>query len=283
MKNTRKTTKRILALVLAMITALSAISVMSFSASAAAEEIEYKCTFNIWDSTKNMAYIKVNGSEGSTDWHKAGRVGHTTPLEYTFSFTDKNVGTIESVTVKTEMDGCIFDGVVNEFLYFDEWVPKSITVNGVKIYCAHEVKDLNEYTFYVTDSVYKLTIKTADAKKAGTDLNVNVTLNGENGKKSSKVNTSKDGLVVLPSATPLNHYERGDETVTLIYAPFETLESITISLDGGAIAAKGWLCESITVEQVQGSHNIGTKTIEVNQWFATEKDNYTRTIEIPSV
>ncbi|MBR3988416.1 MAG: hypothetical protein IKK10_03835 [Clostridia bacterium] len=277
---TRKTT-RVMALIIAMITALSAMSAFTLTASAANDEIEYKCTFEIWDNTDNMVYVKVNGTEGSTDWHKADRLGYSTSHTHTIYFTDKNVGKIESVTVKTEMDGCYFDGVVNEFLYFDEWTPVSITVNGVKIYCAQKIKNLDEYTFYVTDNVYKVTIKTADVKNAGTDLNVNVTLNGTNGESSNTVNTSKDSRIVLPCADPFNHYERGGTSVTMIYAPFDKLESINITLDGVMVAAKGWKCESITIEQLQGGTDEGVKTINVNQWFATEDDNKSRTFIIP--
>lgn len=285
MKNTvkpkRRTSTRILALVIAMITAFSAIATFTITASAAENEIQYKCTFEVFGCSQNMVYFKVNGTEGSTDWHKAGYLGYATPTTHTISFTDKNVGEIESVTVKNELDGCIFDGVVNEFLYFDEWAPISITVNGVKIYCAQEVKDLNEYTYSVTDNIYKVTIKTADVKNAGTDLNVNITLNGTDGQKSKTVNSSEYGRIVLPCGSPLNHYERDCENITLIQTPFEDLESITITLNGAGIIAKGWKCESITIEKLQGTDNIGTQKIEVNQWFATEKDNYSRTIKIP--
>ncbi|MDO4419946.1 MAG: PLAT/LH2 domain-containing protein [Ruminococcus sp.] len=276
---TRKTTTRVMALIIAMITALSAMSAFTLTASAASEEITYKCSFELWGFSNNDVQIKINGTDGSTDWYNAGCIGYYD--DRSFSFKDKNVGEITGYSVKTDVDGCYFDGDVNTFLYFKEWVPLCLTVNGVKIYGAQKISRPGEYTYSITDNVYKVTIKTADVKKAGTDLNVNVTLNGTNGEYSNTVNTSKDGRIVLPSADPFNHHERGGTTVTMVYAPFDVLESITIKLDGGAIAAKGWLCESVTIEQIQGGTDPGVKTVEVNQWFATEENNYERTIEIP--
>ena len=280
MKNSRKTTKRILALVLALITALSAISVMSFSASAAAQEITYNCNFDLWGHSTQHVFVKINGTNGSTDWYNAGAIGHYT--DSCFSFKGIDVGEIQSITVKNVMNGCIFDGPVNQYLYLEEWAFKSVTVNGVRIYGGQSIADLEEHTFSVTDSVYKITIKTADVKNAGTDLNVNVTLNGEDGKKSNTVNMSTNGLDTTPDGIYLNAFERGHQQSTLIRAPFDKLDSVTIQLSGGMIAAKGWKCESITIQQVQGNTDTGVRTVEVNQWFATEKDNYTRTIEIPS-
>lgn len=276
--HTKKTT-RIMALIIAMITALSAMSAFTLTASAANEEITYNVNFDLWGYSSQHVYVKINGTDGSTDWYNAGAIGYYTSSH--FSFTDRNVGEIQSISIKTQLGGCLIDGPVNEFLYFNDWGFSTVKVNGVTIYGGRKITEPGEYTFSVTDNVYKVTIKTADEKKAGTDLNVNVTLNGTNGKSSKTVNTSKDGSIVLPSATPFNHHERGGTTVTMVYAPFDVLESITIKLDGGAIAAKGWLCESVTIEQMQGGTDTGVKTIEVNQWFATEEDNYERTIEIP--
>ena len=281
MKNTRKTTKRILAMVLALITALSAMSALSFTASEASEDITYNGSFDLWGFANQNVLIKINGTNGSTDFHNIGDIGnYTKPY---FSFTDRNVGEIRSITIKQEMPACIFDGPVNQFLYLNEWAFKSVTINGVKIYGGQYIEDLNEHTFSVTDHVYKVTIKTADVKNAGTDLNVNVTLNGENGKKSKTINMSEDGLDTTPTGIYLNAFERGNQQTTLIRVPFDTLKSITIELNGGMIAAKGWKCESITIEQVQGDSDTHLRTVSVNKWFATEKDNYKQTIDIPAV
>ena len=271
---------RILALVIAMITALSPMAAFTLTTSAAGEEeITYKCDFDLWGSSSQRVYVKINGSSGSTDWHNVGAIGSYTRTY--FSFTDKNVGEIESISIKTDLDGCIFDGPVNQFRYFDPWAPISMTVNGVTIYGAQRISEPGEYTFYKTDNVYRVRIKTSDEKKAGTDLNVNVTLNGTDGTSSKTVNMSKDGFDTTGDGCYLNAFEKGHEQTTYIYAPFDVLESITIELSGAAIAAKGWKCESITIEQMQGGTDTGVKTIEVNQWFATEDDNYSRTIYIP--
>ncbi len=281
MKNTVKTKKstRILALVIAMITALSAMSAFTLTASAANEEITYNVNFDLWGYSSQYVHVKINGTNGSTDWYNAGAIGHYT--DSYFSFKDRNVGEIQSISIKTQLDGCLFDGPVNEFLYFEPWAFITVTVNGVTIYGGRKISQPGEYTFNVTDNVYKVTIKTADVKNAGTDLNVNVTLNGENGNKSKTVNASEDGYDTTGDGVYLNAFERGHQQTTYIYAPFDKLESITIKLSGGLIIAKGWKCESITIEQVQGGTDEGVKTIEVNQWFASEKDNYERTIKVP--
>lgn len=278
-KTKSKTATRILALIIAMITALSAMSAFTLTASAASEEITYNVNFDLWGYATQNVYIKINGTKGSTDWYKAGDIGNYAP--HKFSFKGKDVGTIQSLTLKTSMDGCIFDGPVNQFLYLNSWAFISVTINGVKIYGGRRISDLGEYTFSVTDNVYKVSIKTADVKNAGTDLNVNVTLNGTDGQKSKKINMSEDGFDTTGDGLYLNAFEKGHEQTTYIYAPFDNLESVTIKLDGALIAAKGWKCESITVEQVQGGTETGVKSVEVNKWFATEDDNYSRTIVFP--
>ena len=280
MKNTRKTTKRILALVLALITALSAMSALSFTASAASEEITYNCSFDLFGHATQDVYVKINGTNGSTNWYNAGDIGHYS--DSNFSFKGKNVGEIKSITVKNVMAGCIFDGPVNQYLYMNEWAFITVKINGVTIYGGQYIKSLDEYTFSVTDNVYKITIKTADVKNAGTDLNVNVTLNGENGKKSKTINMSEEGLVTTPGGCYINAFERNGQQTTLIRAPFEKAQSITIELDGGLIAAKGWKRESITIEQVQGNSDTHVRTVSVNQWFATEKNNYNKTFSLPA-
>lgn len=284
MKNTvktkrRKTTTRVLALVIALITALSAMSAISFSASAASNEITYNVNFDLWGHATQDVCIKINGSNGSTDWYNAGSIGHYS--DHYFSFKGKDVGEIESISIKQEMNGCLIDGPVNQYLYLNSWAFKSVTINGTKIYGGRFITDLEEHTFSVTDNVYRVKIQTADEKNAGTDLNVYVTLNGTDGSKSNTVNMSENGYDTTGDGIYINAFERGHEQTTYIYAPFDTLESITIELDGLLFAAKGWKCQSITIEQMQGGTDTGVKTINVNQWFATEDNNYSRTFTVP--
>ena len=282
MKNSVRThksktrTTRIMALIIAMITALSAMSAFTLTASAASDEITYIVSFDMWGHATQHVYIKINGTKGSTDWYDAGTINHMDPTS--FSFKGKDVGEIQSITIRNDMSNHLLNGSVSQKLYLNPWAFKSVTINGTKIYGGRYIDDLEEHTFSVTDNVYKVTIKTADVKNAGTDLNVNVTLNGTDGKKSKTVNMSEDGRDTTPNELNINAFERGNQQTTYIYAPFDELESITIELDGLLIAAKGWKCESITIEQVQGGTDPGVKTVEVNQWFATEKDNYKRTI-----
>ena len=287
MKNLTRThttkTTRIMALIIAMITALSAMSAITLSASAASDEIEYKGNVNNGKAyVEGRVYMKVNGTNGSTDWHYI--FGGTTEDDTDFCFTDVNVGEIQSVSVQTNVPST-FEGLGQDafsaFWYFDSWTIENVMVNGIKISCYTTIENTDEYTFNVTDNIYRVEIKTADVKKAGTDLNVYVTLNGTDGTSIEEFNMSNHGTSYTPSGIPVgNDFEQGSRTVAYIHVPFDVLESITIRLGGNAIAAKGWKCESITIEQIQSGTDSGVKTINVNQWFATEKDNTSCTFKV---
>lgn len=285
MKNTSKTKRtfsRILALVIAMITALSAMSAFTLTASAATKEIEYKGEFeHTTVYPENRVYLKVNGTRGTTGWHYV--FGGDSIPEYDFSFTDKNVGEILSYTVHCDVPSTIEGWGQSELcekIYFKPWAPESITVNGVKIYCNKEINCTDNYTFSLTDNMYEIRIRTADVKNAGTDLNVYIKLYGTDGQETNKINTSK-GSVTEHSGKPFNCHEQCSETTITVPADFDRVESFTLSLSGKCIAAKGWKCESVTIQQIQGGTDSGVKKVEINEWFATESDNYEKTFVVP--
>ncbi len=102
---------------LVVIMMLSAMSVALISVSAAETE-NVTCNLEVHTAGSdgrayNVISIKINGDKGSTGWHSMGN--STGSKTGNLSFSDKNVGTVKSFTVKNSKSN-------------DPWFPEYINI-----------------------------------------------------------------------------------------------------------------------------------------------------------
>lgn len=255
----RNYTKRLLALILAMITICSVTAIAATNVSAAEEEIEYqvKVSLPFGDCYGYCSYIKILGKDSSTRWIFSEDLYATKKGILTFKAND--VGEIMGISMKTEKYNSFYPNYANI----------KTEKQDVTIYCGDWIDHGEVGTFMKTDRVYKLNIVTGDVSKAGTDQNVYVTLYDEDGKKSATVNASE-------VQNHENAFERKTDARIFIRVPddFTNLDKMDISLSGGLIGGHGWYLESITATTVNSTSPAQKVYKEINEWHY-KGDNFT--------
>lgn len=258
--------KRTLALILAVMTVLSAVTVSAFSVSAATGDVKYNLEFKTAGSlgtTNGDIVITVNGTNGSTSAHNVGEVGDSQKLQ-TASFTDVNVGEITGVTV--DVISGINDG------WYPEYINVSTSSDSKTIYGGRWVDDEKKVTMNVTDTVLKLQVVTGDVSCAGTDGDVKIRFTDASGKQT--VNFAN-----LSSIHPKsNAFERKDDSVFYVYAGsnFGAVKSIEILSGGDGIFGFGadWYLSSITITNVSGFAQGASCSKVVDQWLEDGHGTY---------
>lgn len=272
---TKKTLKHFISIMLVAVMMLSTMSVALISVSAAeTDNVTYKLEIHTAGSEGYGAgiKIKVNGDNGSTDWHNLGNA--TSSKTGTVTFTDKNVGNMMSITVKntTTNDPWYFEYAVltkenggekfTTTIHGGKWINYSYCVN------LGEKKFLYDYTFSVYDDVYRLDIDTSNDLLSGTDANIFTCIYGENNKKVDLDDITK----IHPKA---DAFERGDKMSIYVNVPanFGKINKIEFRVGGSGVThiAADWKIDTITATKVSGS-NIGTSYSKtVNDWADNNK------------
>lgn len=256
-----------LVLVLMMVLSVSAVSFMSVSA-ASNENVKYEFEFYTAGSlgtTNGDIVIKVNGTNGSTSNHNVGMVGDTQKKQ-TASFTDVNVGEIESVTAY--VISALDDG------WYPNYIKVSTPTDSATIYGGRWIDDGEKVTMKETDNVLKLTVNTGDVRYAGTDGDVLVYFYDTNGTYSGKTNLSS----IHPKT---NAFERDDCATFYIYVPgnFSTVSKMRIYVNARGVYCFGadWKLEDVSIEHVSGANTGVTYSKTINQWIEYDKATYTFT------
>lgn len=251
-----------LVLVLMMVLSVSAVSFMSVSA-ASNENVEYEfefCTAGSSGTTNGVIVIKVNGTNGSTSYHRVGLAGNTQKKK-TASFTDVNVGEIESITAYvTATSG-----------WYPNYIEVSTPTDSATIYGGRWLDVRERVTMYETDNVLKVTVDTADVKYAGTDGDVKISFYDTDGNFSGETELSS----IHPKK---NAFERDDCATFYIYAPdnFGKLRGMNISVGGSDIYSLcgDWKLEDVSIEYVSGAYTGVTYSKTINQWIEFDEGTY---------
>ena len=248
MKN--KTLKRIIALILALVT-LGTVSAVSYSADYLDEyyaELEKQPTteYRLWINTAGRygastctISVQLTGDKGTTDWINIGKVGNTFTQDpnlmiYTM-FEAKNVGRVSEINLKVNGS--------------DDWYVNQIQINynGIEqhFYGGRWVREGNIVTLKESDNVYRIELQTSSSKNSGTDQDVTVTLKSKDGKTTVSQNLTK----IHPAN---NAFERGDCVEFYVYLDADELGEVEIRLGDSWLymAAASWKLEKITIEQM---------------------------------
>lgn len=241
-----KNSKRIITLILIMMITASTIAVSTISASSASYD-DYRLEVDFADATADIIVFDVECENGTfsvwSSWgsHEAVNVDRT------------EVGEPKKVTIKNiGVNGCY-----PNYVSIKRYKTKKTTT----FYGGRWVDNATPVTLATNDNVYKIDIKTADAKNAGTDSNVYFSLIDKDGNKSDKVNASS----IHPKA---NAFERGDFATFYVHVPpyFGELDKVQFNL-GIWSAASTWNLESFTVTKMSGSDiDLGVEhSVTVNE------------------
>lgn len=260
--------KRITAFILAVITLMS-VSVISFSAQA--QESEEKCKYNLFFNTAGSAgasedrvLVQLIGSKGVSEWCDAGYAGMKGARSTTCKCTAiwcEDVGDVTGIGLK--MDG-------SDDMY----------VNYVEIAYDHANKrfhggrwvNTKGITLYQNAEVFRIEIKTADCKNAGTDQDVILNLYDDYGKKLASENLSDIYF-------DFDAFKRGDVMDFYIYqSGYSTcavpLVEFELENDLRYMIASGWKIESVSVERVSGVGTGMGRVFRCDHWMKAG-DKYT--------
>lgn len=240
-----KNSKRIVTLILILMITVSTIAVSTISASATC--INYRFEVDFADATADVIAFDVECENGTFSmWSTWGS-------HEAVSINRPDMGEPKKVNIKNiGANGC-----------YPNYI--SITRNKTKktttFYGGRWVDNAIPVTLATNDNVYKIDIKTADLKNAGTDSNVYFSLIDKDGNQSDKVNASS----IHPKA---NAFERGDSASFYVHVSpyFGELDKVKFEL-GIWSAASTWKLESFTVTKVSGSDlDLGVEhSVTVNE------------------
>lgn len=199
--------------------------------------------------------INIIGEKGESGWIKASDIGNDKGST-TQSVAGNSVGKITAIKVKTNDSNSWYPGKITVSAQYSG---ESITVYGGRWI------GTSEKTLSPSDNVYELTVNTGTASGAGTDADISVFLQDNDGTKTSTICLSD----IHQDA---NAFENGDSDTFPIYAPsdFGECRHIFLSSDHSNSAA-GWLVDKLTVKKVQGSGSDSGYSVDTNYWFEYAK------------
>lgn len=200
--------------------------------------------------TNDGIWINVIGTNGSeSGWMKGYDLGNSRG-ETKQTLIGNSVGKIKEIRVKTVSD--------------NHWYPDSISLStkysgdSVTVYGGRWI-GASEQTLSISDNVYRVTVNTSNSTNAGTDANITLFLQDDNGTTTSTVDLSD---IHYKS----NAFEKGDVDSFYIYAPgdFGECRHAFLTSDHSG-AAPGWNVEKIQIEKVQnGSDGY---SVTMNYWY----------------
>lgn len=193
--------------------------------------------------------IRLYGSLGKSGWISLSDCGKDRG-DWSGSFTTNSVGTLQKIEVKTNADNYWFPGKITVSAKFGG---ETITVYGGR-WIGQAEKTLSP-----SDNIYCVTITTSNDTNAGTDANIGLFLQDNDGTKTDELDLSE-------LSYNKNAFEKGDVESFYIYAPndFGECRHAFLSSDHKNAAA-GWKVSKIEIKKVQG----GTDgyTVSPDYWY----------------
>ena len=186
--------------------------------------------------TNDGIWINVIGTNGmESGWMKAGNLGNDRG-ETKQTLIGNSVGEIKEIRVKT-VSG-------------NHWYPNKVTVStkysgdSFTVYGGRWI-GTTEQTLSPTDNVYRVTITTSSDSNAGTDANITLFLQDDNGTVTETIDLSD---IHYES----NAFEKGDVEDFFIYAPedFGECRHAFLRSDHSG-SAPGWKVQKINISKVQ--------------------------------
>ena len=253
--------KRMTAFILAVITLMS-VSVVSFSAET--QKSEEKCKYNLFFNTagsagasKESVLVQLIGSKGVSEWCCAGYVGMKGESSTTCKYTGiwcEDVGDVTGIGLKMKGSDDMYVNYVeiaydhaNKRFYGGRWV------------------DSEGITLYQSSEVFRIEVRTADCKNAGTDQDVLLTLYDHYGKKLASENLSDIYF-------NFNAFEQGDSMDFYIYQPCNSICALPVMEfeledDFRYMIASGWKIDSVYIERVSGVGTGISREFKCDHWM----------------
>ncbi len=205
--------------------------------------------------TTDGVYFKLYGEKGTTDWILASNTGNSKGA-HTDTIKGTGVGKINYIEVKTKSS--------------NHWYPSEITITGkyngdtITVYGGRWIGNSGT-ALYTTDNIYKVTVNTGTGDNSGTDSDISLYLEDNDGTKTENIELSD-------IHQDSNAFEKGDTDTFLFYAPkdFGECNYAFFNSDHSGAAA-GWNLDSFTVEKIQGAEKDSGFTFYSGQWFEESK------------
>lgn len=208
--------------------------------------------------TSDGISFRLHGDKGYGDWIKAEDIG-CNQGSCTQNVVGKTVGEIDYVEFKTNSDNDWFPGKISIACYYSG--------NNVYLYGGRWIGQ-NAVTIKPSDNVYSVEVHTGTEDGAGTDADISLYLEDENGKKTETIELNE-----LSDFS--NAFENGDSETFYFYAPDDFDECIYAYFYSNHKWAKAdWLLESFTVKKVSGTKGEGLHsgfTHNSAQWLTEDK------------
>lgn len=205
--------------------------------------------------TTDGVYFKLNGEKGSTDWMLASGCGNDKG-NWSGNVNGISVGKITSVEVKTKSS--------------NHWYPGKITVTGtfggesITVYGGRWIGNSGT-KLSPNDNIYKVTVNTGSESNSGTDSDIYLYLQDNDGTQTNNIELSD-------IHQDKNAFENGDSDEFWIYAPDDFGECRhAFFYSDHSNAAAGWLLDSFVIEKVQGKTADSGYTFHSGQWFEEER------------
>ncbi len=169
--------------------------------------------------------------------------------------TGNSVGKITGIKVKTNSS--------------NHWYPGKITVSSeyagssATVYGGRWIGN-TEKTLSVDDNVYEVTIVTGSSTNSGTNANIFLFLQDDNG-------TVTDTIEISDIHQDANAFEKGTWDKFPIYAPKDFGECCHVFLKSDhSGVSPGWKVDKIEVKKLQGSSSDSGYTVNTGFWFEYE-------------
>lgn len=199
--------------------------------------------------TSNGVSIRLHGSRGSSGWISLSDCGNDRG-DWSGTFHTNSVGTIQRIEAKTNADNYWFPGKIQ---ISAKYGGESITVYGGR-WIGQSAKSLSP-----DDNIYTVTITTSDDANAGTDADISLLLQDDNGTQTEIIELSN-------ICYQNNAFEKGDVETFYIYAPNDFGECRHAFLKSNhSNPAAGWKVEKIEINKVQGGSD--GYTVSPNYWY----------------
>jgi len=205
--------------------------------------------------TTDGVYFNIIGAVGETGWIYASEIGNDKG-QTTQTLKANSVGSIKAIKVKTKDS--------------NHWYPGKITVSAKYMHYSATVYGgrwigNTEKTLSPDDNVYEVTIRTGSDSNSGTDANIFLFLQDDNG-------TVTDTIEVSDIHQDADAFEKGDTDTFPIYAPEDFGECCHAFLESDhSGSGPGWKVDAIEVRKVQGKTSDSGYTVNTGFWYEYAK------------